>query len=248
MSTTKSKVTLKQTNTRKHWAIYALAAWEDKNGREEGVTAGELYEFVGGEESRIYTSMADTGSALRAAYDGDYAERRTVDGEWDGPELIAYRLLKRGAEALRDTGKPEKLPNRKSGNYDRKLPTEPTYEPKGGLLSEVEEEPDDDWLRTEGPEDWESTSRENVYFRNESDTYKSPVQRSGGSVKEAACYIGEAYHDWTIVVTRGPYRMHDVKYRADPESKRIHLDYYSIRPGTDYSQRVIQDITRSIKD
>lgn len=246
MSTTESKA-LAQKNTRKHWAIYALAAWEDKHGREDGATAGELYEFVGGEESRIFKSMADTGAGLRAAHDGDYAERRTVDGEWDGPELIAYRLVKKGAEALRDTGKPDKLPNRKKEGYDRELPTEPTYEPKGGLLSEVEENPDDDWLRTENPDEWEPTARENVFFRDESDAKESVVQRSGGSVEEAACHIGEAYHEWTIVVTRGPYRMHDVMYRADPESKRIHLDYYSIRPGTDHTEAVIQDITRSLK-
>lgn len=124
MAQTQDRETLSRTNTRKHWALYALDAWESEHGRHEGATANDVWELVGGDESIIFTSRADAGAALRSAYDSGFAQRRTVEGEWDGPKLIAYRLTERGANALKDAGKPQKLPNRKDSD-DRSLPVEP---------------------------------------------------------------------------------------------------------------------------
>lgn len=248
MSKSRQKPKLGQKNTRTHWALYALDMWESKNGRDDGATPDDIYQLVGGEDSIVFTSRADAGSALRQAHKKNYTQRRSIEGDWDQPLLIGYRLVDSGAKALKNAGKPEKLPNRQRENYDRELPVEPEHEPRGVLLTEMDEEDvEDDWLRTESPDDWESTEFDNVYFRDKADAQPATLQRSGGNVEKAAGTIGEAYHEWDIVVTRGPWRQHDVMYRADPETKRIHLDYYSIRPGTDHSEDVIVDITRSLK-
>lgn len=114
-------------NTRKHWALYALDAYEATKGRKVGATAARLYDFLGGDESVVFKNRADAGAALRQAYAADFAERRTIEGEWDGPELIAYRLTEAGHRALQAAGKPTKLPARKQEGYDRSLPTEPEH-------------------------------------------------------------------------------------------------------------------------
>lgn len=133
MSQGKARDTLGQRNTRKHWALYALDKWEAENGRRDGATAEDIYTMVGGEDSRVFTSRADAGAALRAAFDAGFTQRRTVEGEWDGPELIAYRLTETGHDALRDASKPTKLPNRREEGYSRDVPAPPAHEIRGRL-------------------------------------------------------------------------------------------------------------------
>ena len=252
MSAQKEKPTLGRRNTRTHWAMYALDKWEAQKGREEGATANDVYELVGGEESIVFTSRADAGSALRQSFDKGFTQRRTLEGEWDGPELIAYRLTKKGATALKDAGKPDKLPNRREPDHNRDLPVEPEHEPQGVVLTEQdEEEVEDDWLRTESPDDWVETDYNHVYLKDEGaqGLIDSPTSYVGYEVIDAAGEVAEAFHDgWTVVVNVGPWRMHDVMYRVDPETKRIHLDYYSVRPGTEYTEHIIKAITRDLKN
>lgn len=240
---------LSKKNTRKHWALYVLDAWETENGREEGATADDVWNFVGGEESIIFTSRRDAAAGLRAAHDEGFSERRSIEGTWDLPILIAYRLNKRGAKALKEAGKPTEKPNRHKEGYTRELPVEPAHEVQGEVLGEGEEEKaESDWLRTESPEDWIQTEHGNLYKRKESDG-PSLLQRKGGNPLEAAKEVAKAFHDgWDVIVTVGPYRAHDVSYRVDPETKRINLDYYSIRPGTEYTEDIIRSITKDLKE
>lgn len=126
--TQKQKPTLGRKNTRQHWALYVLDAFEAKHGREEGATAEDVWKFIGGGESEVFTSRADAGEGLYSAFDNDFVERRTVEGEWDGPKLIAYRLSPVGISVLQDAGKPTKLPNRKRDGYTRDLPVEPEHD------------------------------------------------------------------------------------------------------------------------
>lgn len=254
MSTTQTDdETLSRHNTRCHWAMYALDKWENDRGRETGATADDIWKLVGGEDSIVWTSRADAGSALRQAYDKGFCQRRSMENDWEGPILIAYRLTKTGARALRDAGKPEKLPNRHAEGYDRELPVDPEYEPTGVVLGHdtPEEDAEDDWLREAVPaEDWVDTEYAHVYLRDEGaqGLIDSPTSLVGYEVVDAAGEVAEAFHDgWTIVVDVGPYRAHDVGYRVDPETKRIHLDYYSVRPGTQFTEAIIRGITRDLK-
>lgn len=245
MSKAKPKPRLSKTNTRKHWALYAMDAWESENGRDEGATADDIWKLVGDEESVVFTSRKDTAAGLRACHDDGFCQRRSIEGEWSEPVLIAYRLNQKGATALKDAGRPTKKPNRHRDGYERDLPSPPTHEIQGTVLgSDPEEDADEDWLRTEDPDGWVETSHDNLYYRSDGDAFDG----MGGGVEGAASKVSEAFHDgWAIVVTRGPYRMRDVGYRLDTETKRIHLDYYSVRPGTQYTEAVIRSITRDLK-
>lgn len=239
---------LSRKNTRKHWALYVLDAWEEKHGRDEGATAHDIWEMVGGEDSIIFTSRADAGAALRGVYDEGFAQRRSVEGDWEDPVLIAYRMNKVGAKALKEAGKPEQKPNRRQDDYTRELPVEPAHEIAGTVLGEGEADAEEDWLRTEDPSNWVETKRGNLYKRTEKDA-PSFLQRSGGNPLEAAEEVAEAFHDgWDVIVTIGPHRQRDVLYRVDPKTKRIHLDYYAIRPGTEYTEDVIRSITNDLKE
>lgn len=79
-----------------------------------------------------------------------------------------------------------------------------------------------DWLEVESASAWEPTDHERVYARSEAD-----AEFVRASVKEFA----DAFPEYDIVVTGGPYRSYDVRYEKIEEPKRINLDFYSVRPG-----------------
>lgn len=114
----------------------------------------------------------------------------------------------------------------------------------------------DDWLVQEDESDWLTMDVDapRVYWRNEGDRYlaKKPTSAEAmmkeKSVEDAAAEMAEAYHDgWDIVVTVGPHRMQDAMYRVHEDTKRIHLDFYSVRPGTEYVEEIIRAITRDLR-
>jgi hypothetical protein len=66
---------------------------------------------------------------------------------------------------------------------------------------------------------------------------------------EIATDIADAIDDdWRIIITMGPHRRHNIHYNCKPESRIVHLDFYSVQPTTGYSKRqVISEIRMGIK-
>ena len=66
---------------------------------------------------------------------------------------------------------------------------------------------------------------------------------------EVATDIADAIDDqWRVVITMGPYRAHNIHYDLKPESRIVHLDFYSVRPAAGSNrQQVIRDIQKGIQ-
>ena len=66
---------------------------------------------------------------------------------------------------------------------------------------------------------------------------------------DVASNIADAIDDdWRVVITMGPYRGHNIHYELKPESRIVHLDFYSVRPAAGYDrQQVIADIQKGIQ-
>jgi hypothetical protein len=66
---------------------------------------------------------------------------------------------------------------------------------------------------------------------------------------EVATDIANAIHDeWRVVITMGPFRGYNIHYNIEPESRIVHLDFYSVRPAAGYNrQQVIADIQKGIQ-
>ena len=101
------------------------------------------------------------------------------------------------------------------------------------------------WLETESTEDWVTTQHDQVYFRNEGEFRLYADSRK--LLKAAAAVAESVPEDWDVVVTAGPYRGYDVSYEVNSESRHIHLDFYSIRPGFQHLADVIQDIEMAVR-
>jgi len=147
------------------------------------------------------------------------------------------------------------IPDSELQNPDGAGASRVDYDPFGVFTDEIEEadqpipnvkEPQEHWLETENPSDWVSTEYNRVYFRGRGDAnggMYTPMEK----VKHAACEVASAFYDgWDVVVTVGPYRMHNVMYQIDYENKRINLDYYSVHAGVDYTYDVVQSIARKL--
>lgn len=94
---------------------------------------------------------------------------------------------------------------------------------------------------TRNPTDYRETDHDNVYA-HESETVTESAQAEATRIARAL--------DTAVYVSMGPYRFHDVKYDAagyDPTAEpgpdnRVMLDYYSVRPGYQHTDRIIEDI------
>lgn len=242
-------IKLRQRNTRTHWALYALHAWESQHGREMGATPRDIWEIVGGEESVIWKSIKDSADALRQTYNGGFTQRRTLDGEWDGPELLAYRLTERGKQVLSKAGKPHKKPARREEGYNRELPVNPTHEIPGGVVEEAEGDEEKDWLHSEDPDDWIETEKDRTHIRDEGSygLIENDTSFAGRQIIQSAGEIARYFKNFNVIITVGPHRGHDVMYRLDPERKRINLDYYSVRPGTEHTDLLKKEIQKELE-
>jgi hypothetical protein len=145
------------------------------------------------------------------------------------------------------------IPDSELRNPDGAGASRVDYDPFGVFTDEIEEteEPipnaeEENWLEVEDPSDWIDTEYERVYFRSDADAAGgmwTPIKR----VEHAATEVASAFHDgWDVIVTVGPYRIHDVMYQIDAENKRINLDYYSANAGVDYTYDVVQSIARKL--
>lgn len=101
------------------------------------------------------------------------------------------------------------------------------------------------WLTSETPDDWMDTTHERVYFRTEAAS--AALRSSAEAVVDGAATVAEALPaTWTVVITGGPYRGYDVRYNSDTDTQRIHLDFYSVRPGLNYLEDIVDDVTAGL--
>ena len=70
---------------------------------------------------------------------------------------------------------------------------------------------------------------------------------SAESLRAAGERVAMAFPDFEVWVTCGPFRMYDVKFQIDFEQKIIALDFYSVRPGFRYLDKVIEEIGKEIE-
>ncbi len=101
------------------------------------------------------------------------------------------------------------------------------------------------WLISERPDDWLDTTHERVYFRTEAAS--AALRSSAEKVVGGAATVAEALPGtWTVIITGGPYRGYDVRYNSDTDTQRIHLDFYSVRPGLNYLGDIVDDVTAGL--
>lgn len=126
-----SNYTLPRENTRAHWALYALSAYEERSDDDEPVTTRRLYELVGGDDSAVFTHPIDLSAVLSDLSNRGFIERRTHRmTEFDDVDVeYEVRLNDTGREAIWRLGTPSLLPNRRREGYDRSLPKELSFTP-----------------------------------------------------------------------------------------------------------------------
>lgn len=112
-------------------------------------------------------------------------------------------------------------------------------------MSAEENDSDDTyWLETETPDDWVSTAHHQVYFRK---TAPTAMEVSTRDLVKAGALVAKALPgDWTTIITVGPYRGHDVEYAVEDEAQRVHLDFYSVRPGFRYLNTIIKEVKQGL--
>lgn len=95
--------------------------------------------------------------------------------------------------------------------------------------------------------DWDDY-RETEYDRVWVHTSAQP--RLVDNITKEAAAVADAFAPEVVaavVVDAGPYRTHDVAFGwKDPEADVLYLDYYSVRPGLDYTTEIISDIEASL--
>jgi hypothetical protein len=86
-------------------------------------------------------------------------------------------------------------------------------------------------------EPWVETDHDRVYYANESDQSLWYDPASVGK------QLAEAFPNWDIVITCGPYRTYDIGYDIRFDLGAIHIDCYSARPP---SQEALEGTVRDI--
>lgn len=75
-------------------------------------------------------------------------------------------------------------------------------------------------IADENPDDWIATTNDRVYYRSKTDQF-------GRGEHAFAEWLAGYLEGWTIVITMGPYRSHDIRHDVHPDSQLVHLDMYS---------------------
>jgi len=71
---------------------------------------------------------------------------------------------------------------------------------------------------------------------------------SADMLRKAGIKVAKAFPDFEVWVTCGPWRPYDVQYQVDFDQKIIALDFYSVRPGFNYLNEIIEQIKRQIME
>jgi hypothetical protein len=91
-----------------------------------------------------------------------------------------------------------------------------------------------------GDKEWNETDYPRVYIAEQ-----SPF----GEIGNVPAQIAEAFPNWDIVVTVGPYRGYDIAYNVRWDLEVIHIDLYSIRlPSDDDVARTVRDIHNHLEN
>ena len=93
-----------------------------------------------------------------------------------------------------------------------------------------------------GDKEWNETDHPRVYLAQQS-------LGAFGSIGNVPAEIAEAFPNWDIVVTVGPYRGYDIAYNVRWDLEAIHIDLYSIRlPSDDDVARTVRDIHNHLEN
>lgn len=110
-------------------------------------------------------------------------------------------------------------------------------------------------ISDDSTDEWISTDHDRVFYR-------SKGHRWNRGELALAKFVADQFPGWTVVITMGPYRPHDVSYDIFPDDRLIHLDVYSvglvqkdpeasIRPGSsivELAESVVLEIAKLIGD
>lgn len=104
-------------------------------------------------------------------------------------------------------------------------------------------------------EEWVATDHDRVYYKSEAD-------RFGRGEFALAKFVADHIPGWTVLITMGPYRTHDLAYEVRLDEQVINLDCYSAgmavfgpdisyreeHPAVEHAEALIHDIAKGIKD
>jgi len=110
-------------------------------------------------------------------------------------------------------------------------------------------------ISDEDTEEWIATSHDRVFYRSEGDVWNRGEHA-------LAKFVANHIPAWTVVITMGPYRRHDIRHEIHTEDQLIHLDCYSVammaydadsqprtrHPVVEYAESLIQDVAQLIND
>jgi hypothetical protein len=110
-------------------------------------------------------------------------------------------------------------------------------------------------ITDEATDEWVSTNHDRVFYRSDGDEWNRGEYA-------LAKFITDHIPGWTVVITMGPYRGHDIRHEVHPDDKLIHLDCYSAgmirsapghssrtqHPMEEYAESLLDDIAQLIRD
>lgn len=108
-------------------------------------------------------------------------------------------------------------------------------------------------ITDEATDEWIATSHDRVFYRSKGDKWNRGEYA-------LAKFIADHIPGWTVVITMGPDRRHDIHYEVHSDGL-IHLDCYSVgmvaydpgfpprtqHPVVEHAESILQDIAQAIK-
>jgi len=110
-------------------------------------------------------------------------------------------------------------------------------------------------IANESSSDWLATDHKRVYYRSMADQWNR-------GEAELARAVAEQFDEWTVVITMGPYRPHELAHELIQDDQVIHLDCYAAgmvvygpdiehrpqHPAIEHGPDLIRDIAQDIKN
>ena len=76
-------------------------------------------------------------------------------------------------------------------------------------------------ISEEDTDEWIATSHDRIFYRSGGDVWHRGEYA-------LAKFVADHIPGWTVVITMGPYRGHDLHYEIHAEDQLIHLDCYPV--------------------
>jgi hypothetical protein len=110
-------------------------------------------------------------------------------------------------------------------------------------------------ISEEDTDEWIATSHDRVFYRSGGDVWHRGEYA-------LAKFVANHIPGWTVIITMGPYRGHDLHYEIHAKDQLIHLDCYSVgmvaydpsfpprtqHPVVEHAESLIHDIAQAIKE